>query len=274
MLPLPTIAGPRARPRGRSSAAALVALAVVGLIAASLATTVAAAPKLPSCIVADTLTAERSLDDWPRSILDSRFRLASTYAPKGLQTTSKAGLNGGPLVRRELMPDLSAMARAARTAGARLAVKSAYRSFASQKSTFAYWVRVHGLAYALKESARAGHSEHQLGTSLDFKSYGGPDPWNVKDWATSKAGKWMAANAWKYGFIMSYPKGKTAVTCYMYEPWHYRYVGRDVAAKVRASKLTLREYLWRQQEWPAPTPTPTPTPAPTPTPTPTPPAEG
>ena len=63
---------------------------------------------------------------------------------------------------------------------------------------------------------------------------------------------------------MSYPKGKTTLTCYMYEPWHYRYVGRDVAAKVRASGLTLREYLWRQQEWPAPTPTPDPDPDPDP----------
>ena len=71
---------------------------------------------------------------------------------------------------------------------------------------------------------------------------------------------------------MSYPKGKTSVTCYAYEPWHYRYVGRTRAAKIRASGLTLREYLWREQNTPAATPNrrPTPTPPPTPTPTPTP----
>jgi hypothetical protein len=73
---------------------------------------------------------------------------------------------------------------------------------------------------------------------------------------------------------MSYPKGRTAVTCYAYEPWHYRYVGKTTAAAVRASGLTLREYLWRQQEIrlaPPPTPEPTPTPIPTPPdPTPTP----
>jgi D-alanyl-D-alanine carboxypeptidase len=165
------------------------------------------------------------------------------------------------------------MASAARNAGARLAVQSAYRSYANQKATFDYWVRVAGYATALQESARAGHSEHQLGTTLDFRSYSGSAPWNYSDWATTKAGAWLKANAWKYGFIMSYPKGKSAVTCYAYEPWHYRYVGRDVAAKVRASKLTLREYLWRQQTAtppPSPTPTPTPTPGPTPTPDPTP----
>ena len=145
-------------------------------------------------------------------------------------------------------------------------MQSAYRSYANQKATFDYWVRVDGYATAIKESARAGHSEHQLGTTLDFRSYGGSAPWNYSDWATTKAGAWLKANAWKYGFIMSYPKGKSAVTCYAYEPWHYRYVGRDVAAKVRASKLTLREYLWKQQTATPPPPTPTPTPTPSPTP--------
>jgi D-alanyl-D-alanine carboxypeptidase len=89
----------------------------------------------------------------------------------------------------------------------------------------------------------------------------------VNDWGKSKAGKWLKANAWKYGFVMSYPKGKTAVTCYTYEPWHYRYVGRPLAKDVRDSTLTLREFLWQRQNPPAapePTPTPTPTPEPSP----------
>jgi D-alanyl-D-alanine carboxypeptidase len=148
-------------------------------------------------------------------------------------------------------------------------VQSAFRSYATQKSTFAYWVRVHGYPTALKESARAGHSEHQLGTTLDFRSYGGRAPWDYTDWATTKAGAWLKANAWKYGFVMSYPKGKTTVTCYRYEPWHYRYVGRTRARTIRNSSLTLRQFLWREQN-PAPAPTPTPTPQPTATPTPTP----
>ena len=88
------------------------------------------------------------------------------------------------------------------------------------------------------------------------------------------AGAWLRVNAWKYGFVMSYPKGKTAVTCYQYEPWHYRYVGRTRARLIRSSGLTLREFLWREQNpttvTPTPTPTPTPSPEPTPTPTPIP----
>ena len=70
------------------------------------------------------------------------------------------------------------MATAARKAGARFSVQSAYRSYATQKTTFAYWVDVHGYAVALTESARAGHSEHQLGTTLDLRSYGGRAPWD------------------------------------------------------------------------------------------------
>jgi hypothetical protein len=65
---------------------------------------------------------------------------------------------------------------------------------------------VSGYAAALKVSARPGHSEHQLGTTIDFKSYGGSAPWNYTNWATTRAGAWMAANAWKYGWVMSYPK--------------------------------------------------------------------
>ena len=258
----------RRRPDARSR---LVAAGIVAVLLAAFAVT-APASALPSCRIGDTLTKHRQYTDWRRSLLDTYYRLSSTYAPSDRKNTSYAGLTSGYSVRSFVIADLKAMASAARTAGARLAIQSAYRSYSNQKATFDYWVRVDGYATAIKESARAGHSEHQLGTTLDFRSYGGSAPWNYSDWATTKAGAWMKANAWKYGFIMSYPKGKTSVTCYAYEPWHYRYVGKDVAAKVRSSGLTLREYLWKQQTTPAPTPTPTPRPAATPTPTPPPPA--
>jgi D-alanyl-D-alanine carboxypeptidase len=245
-----------------------IALVVIAMLLTGLAATVpvSAAPALPACKVADTLSMHRWYSDWYRSLLDPTYRLSSDYKPTDLRSTSYAGLNSAGYVRGFVIADLKAMAAAARAAGARLAVQSAYRSYATQKSTFDYWVRVHGYAVALKESARAGHSEHQLGTALDFRSYGGGAPWDYTDWATTKAGYWLKWNAWKYGFLMSYPKGKTSLTCYTYEPWHYRYVGRARAATIRASGLTLREFLWREQNTPAPTPTPGPTPVPTPAP--------
>jgi zinc D-Ala-D-Ala carboxypeptidase len=235
--------------RSRDRRLRLLSLALAfGLLATlASATTVAAAAPLPSCKVADTLTAFRGLSDWDRSILDTRYRLSSTYKPTDLSATSNAGLSGGGSVRKIIMADLKKMASAARSAGARFSVESAFRSYDTQKSTFAHWVAVHGYDVALTESARAGHSEHQLGTTLDLKSYGGGAPWDVNDWATTRAGAWIKANAWKYGFIVSYPKGKQSVTCYIYEPWHVRYVGRDKAKAVHNSKLTLREFLWREQ---------------------------
>jgi D-alanyl-D-alanine carboxypeptidase len=247
----------------------LVVLLTVGLLAGLTATAVAAdAPSLPACRIGDTLTMNRKLTDWHRALLDVEYRLSSAYKPRDLRSTANAGLNGGYKVRKFVIADLKRMATAARRAGARFSVQSAYRSYATQKSTFAYWVRVHGYDRALKESARAGHSEHQLGTTLDLRSYGRGAPWDKGDWAKTKAGKWLKANAWKYGFVISYPKGKTAVTCYQYEPWHFRYVGKTLARQVRASNLTLREFLWARQTPAQPTPTPTPTPSPTPTPTP------
>ena len=238
----------------------LVALFLTCALATGVAATVVSASSLPSCKVADTMTTQTAYSAWARTVLDTRLRLPSSYAPSDLRSTGNAGLNTGQKVRSFVIADLRAMAAAARRAGARLAVQSAYRSYSTQKSTFAYWVRVSGYSAAIRSSARAGHSEHQLGTTVDFRSYGGSAPWYLADWGKTKAGAWLRNNAWKYGFIMSYPKGKASLTCYAYEPWHFRYVGRAEAAKVRSSGLTLREYLWRQQTAPPP-PTPEPTPA-------------
>jgi D-alanyl-D-alanine carboxypeptidase len=250
----------RATPLSRPASVRLLVLLVVVALTTGIAATVVSAASLPSCRLADSLTKQRSYGDWNRSVLDTAYRLSSGYTPGDLRSTANAGLNGGHRVRALVIADLKAMTRAARAAGGRLAVQSAFRSYSTQRSTFAYWSRVSGYSAALKSSARAGHSEHQLGTTVDFRSYGGSAPWYYSDWGKTKAGAWLKKNAWKYGFVMSYPKGKTSVTCYAYEPWHYRYVGRSEAAKIRTSGLTLRQYLWRQQTAPEPTPTPTPTP--------------
>jgi D-alanyl-D-alanine carboxypeptidase len=246
--------------------ARLVVLLFVVVLTTGLATSVVSAGSLPPCRVADVVTAKRTYADWKTTLLDTTYKLSSAYGPRDLRSTADAGLNSGGKVRALVVTDLRAMTRAARAAGARLAVQSAYRSYSTQASTFSYWVRVSGYSSAIKSSARAGHSEHQLGTTLDFRSWGGSAPWYYADWGRTRAGTWLRNNAWRYGFVMSYPKGKTSVTCYAYEPWHFRYVGRPMAAAIRASGLTLREYLWKLQ---LPTPAP-PTPSPTPVTTPLP----
>jgi D-alanyl-D-alanine carboxypeptidase len=201
----------------------------------------------PACRYDDVLTRHSDLASWAISLLDTIYMLPAGYAPGDLVDTSVVGLNGGYPIRGIIVADLRAMVADARAAGAPLGVASGYRSHAQQAATFQYWVNTSGYQAALRTSARAGHSEHQLGTTLDFKSAGGGAPWEYADWATTPAGAWMAANAWRYGFVMSYPRGSFAQTCYDYEPWHYRYVGRQLAAQIRASGLTPRQVLWGLQ---------------------------
>ena len=137
-------------PRPRARTARLLVLLLATVIASGVTATVASAGAPPSCRVADVPTAQQSLAAWSTSVLDTTYRLTSTYVPHDLRSTANAGLNGGHLVRSFVIPDLKAMARAARAAGARLAVESAYRSYGTQKATFAYWTRVSGYAAALE----------------------------------------------------------------------------------------------------------------------------
>jgi putative cell wall-binding protein len=199
---------------------------------------------LPACAYKDVLTRYRGYADWQRTLVDTILMVGTDYHPGDLVDTSKAGLNGGHATRTHVVADLKAMTDAARAAGRPIQVQSAFRSYATQQATFQHWVNVGGYQQALRTSARPGHSEHQLGTTFDFTSLGGRPPWEYADWATTPAGGWMAAHAWKYGFVLSYPRNSFAKVCYEYEPWHFRYLGRPLAAEVRASGLTLREWLW------------------------------
>ena len=214
--------------------------------AAGLAIPAQPIPPLPPCRLADGQTPAQSYTDWNHTLVDWSLMVPRSYAPPDLVAVSRAGTSGSGLIRDLVIPDLAAMTKAAKAAGAPIAVQSAYRSYATQVSTFAHWVATLGYAEAVKGSARPGHSEHQLGTAIDFKSYGGGAPWSFGgyDWATSKAGTWMMKNAYRYGFILSYPKGQQAKVCYSYEPWHYRYVGRGEALAIHSSGLTPREWYW------------------------------
>ena len=201
----------------------------------------------PACRYDDVLTLHRDYAEYAITLLDTIYHVGADYAPGDLVDSSAAGLNGGYAVRGIMVDDLRAMADAARAAGVPIQLVSGFRSHAQQQATFDYWVSVGGYEQALRTSARAGHSEHQLGTAIDVTSAGGAPPWEYADWASSPAGAWMAANAWRYGFVMSYPRGTFDRTCYDYEPWHYRYVGRSLAAQIAGSGLTPRQVLWELQ---------------------------
>ena len=185
----------------------------------------------------------------------------------GPRDVRDAGVGGSGYVRKVAFDDLKAMAAAAKANGSRLSSVSAYRGYKQQVALFGGYAKGDGYDDAVTYSARPGHSEHQLGLAVDFGSFGstGLD----SKWESTRAGAWMAKHAWEYGWLMSYPKGKQDLVCYRYEPWHYRYVGRDLAAKIHASGLTVREYLWSHFTLVDPVtgaPLPTPTAAPTATP--------
>jgi D-alanyl-D-alanine carboxypeptidase len=201
----------------------------------------------PTCRYTDVLTQHRAYTQWNFTLLDTIYMIPKSYVPPSLVSTSNAGLNGGGKVRSFVIADLKDMARAARSAGAGLRVVSAYRSWSTQQSLYQRELNRYGENLAKHSVARPGHSEHQLGTTIDFGSAGSAGGVSQK-FADSAAGHWMKQNSWKYGFVMSYPRNSTGKTCYYSEPWHFRFVGREMAANVHASGLTLREYIWRNYE--------------------------
>lgn len=202
---------------------------------------------VPRCDLGQTETFLVAMDQWPLTLVDKTYSVSSTYVAADLVDVRRAGFGGSYKVRAVMIDDLAALRVDAGKAGGALAIFSSYRSYQEQIWSFGHWSNVLGPS-ALMSSARPGHSEHQLGLAIDFKAYGGPVPWAYRDFAReTAAGAWLAKNAWKYGFIMSYPWNKTAQVCYGYEPWHYRYVGRAEAAAIHASGQTLRVWMWQHQ---------------------------
>jgi D-alanyl-D-alanine carboxypeptidase len=235
----------RSQPVERSLRVLVAALLLcVGLVAvpAGAPPPVAAVGPLPDCRFDDILTFPRDYDSGPITLVDHLLTLGKDYVPPDLVPASRAGIAGGGSVRRIALRDLRALANAAAANGTPLSNISSYRSYRQQRILFNGYVDAYGYDEATTFSARPGHSEHQLGLTFDFTAPG--DTGLTSNWEETSTGAWMARNAWKYGWIMSFPKGKTDVTCFTYEPWHYRYVGRDVAAEIHESGLTTREYLW------------------------------
>lgn len=200
---------------------------------------------LPRCAYADAPAAHRKYSDWRTTLLDPKHALPPAYSPPDLVPANRAGFEGF-LVRAFVINDLAALRSAAEAAGTPVDLAAAYRSYAQQADLYRRREAAAGRERALRGTARPGHSEHQLGTAVDFKSRGASDV--DASWGGSPTGRWMLANAHRFGFVLSYPAGRTDVTCYSYEPWHFRYFGRGLAGKIHASGLTVRQYLWAVEQ--------------------------
>jgi zinc D-Ala-D-Ala carboxypeptidase len=145
-------------------------------------------------------------------------------------------------LRKEAALSAEVLFKAAEEQGLELLAQSGYRSYDTQVSIFAYNADQYGEEKANQTSAQPGQSEHQTGLSLDVTS---PQVnyQLVEEFGETKEGKWLAENAYKYGFIIRYLKGKEEITGYQYEPWHLRYVGNEHAKEIHERGITLEEYL-------------------------------
>jgi zinc D-Ala-D-Ala carboxypeptidase len=200
----------------------------------------------PACAKGNQRADAATPDEWAETLLDTTYKIPGTYTLTDLESVTEAGFANEPqlLIRSLVVPDLGELRQAAADAGNPIDIVAAYRTVADQKDLFDRRVQDLGREQAEAKTARPGHSEHQLGTAIDFRSFGDLDV--SQKWDSTQTGAWMLHNAWKYGFVQSYPKGTTDVTCYAYEPWHYRYFGRALARAIHDSGLTVREYLWEQ----------------------------
>jgi len=197
-------------------------------------------PALPGCGYGNVLTKFRNYADHTRTLLDLYYMVPSTYKATDLAPVTNAGARYGtygvPYARNAIMSELKALVAAVKAAGyGQLKINTAFRDYNLQATWWGNYVR-NGGSKTYPTTLPPGHSEHQLGTTLDIDVY-----------AASGLNAWMTNNAWKYGFIKSYPPGKNAKHCIGSEDWHYRYVGRDAAKYIQNTGLTIREYQWRLQ---------------------------
>jgi len=163
-------------------------------------------------------------------LADKQHFLAADFVPKGLQSLKDFSpplvLNRADLsLEPRSLKALLSMVEAAKKDGILLDISSSYRSYAYQDGLFKRNVKELGRAQALRESAQPGTSQHQLGTALDFGSV-------TQSFGTTKAGLWLKNNAETFGFSLSFPEGLEDLTGYMYEPWHFRYLG-PAACKIQ-----------------------------------------
>lgn len=174
---------------------------------------------------------ETDMSDGYLIICNKYHKLKDNYVP---DLVSLSGYGGGQM-ERVAAEHFKEMSNAAKKDGISIYNVSGYRSFSTQQGLYESYVSRDGKEKADTYSARAGTSEHQTGLATDINNVS-------SSFENTSAFKWLIKNSYKYGFILRYPKGKEYITGYMYEPWHYRYVGVDVAKIIYEKNITYEEY--------------------------------
>ena len=169
-----------------------------------------------------------------------------TYAPGDLVNVADLGIPSmnGHAIRQPAADAMVQLFAAASAAGHSLDMTSGYRDYNLQSELYDDEVALNGQASADALVARPGHSEHQTGLAADFSAPGESDCILTECFAETAAGQWLAEHSWEYGFILRYPQGAESITGIQYEPWHFRFVGTEVAAAFHASGAqTYEEFL-------------------------------
>ena len=174
-------------------------------------------------------------------LVNKNNKLDKNYIPTDLKLIDKEYAYDNKYLRKEACNAFIYMVKDAKKQGYNIIAVSTYRSYDYQEKLYNNYVKEKGLYYADMASARAGHSEHQTGLAVDIADLS----LDYDNFEKTKEFTWVKNNAHKYGFILRYPKNKAYITGFKYEPWHYRYVGKQIATIIYFENITLEEYYFR-----------------------------
>jgi len=174
-------------------------------------------------------------------LVNKNFNLPLGYEPDDL-----VSIGGGYRLRAEAAAQLQKMKADMTALGYKIYVMSAYRTYQSQLNKYETGVKLYGVAVADSEYARPGHSEHQTGLAVDILQRSNVCDMEQAKFENSKEFAWLTENAYKYGFILRYPEEYLDIHGFIFEPWHWRYVGVGVATAMHDEGIALfEEYYGR-----------------------------
>lgn len=173
-------------------------------------------------------------------LVNKYHKLDENYEPSDLTIIDSKYASGTQKLRKEAQIKFEEMASDMAKENLKIYAGSTYRSYTYQKGLYDRYVKKDGFAAAETYSARSGYSEHQLGLAVDIVN----GKWDYLS-ENDKEYDYLVKNSYKYGFILRYPRGSEYITGYMFEDWHFRYLGIELATKVFNSGLTYDEYIAR-----------------------------
>ena len=162
------------------------------------------------------------------------------YLPKDYIPSNLVPITPKIMLKKEAYEAFNDLKRNLEKEGLSIRIISAYRSFDYQEKLYNNYLKNATKSIVDTYSARAGYSEHQTGLVIDVDN----NNLDYNHFHLTKEFQWMQNNAYKYGFILRYPKDKENITGYKYEPWHYRYVGKDIANYIQTKNITYEEYYY------------------------------